>query len=145
MLMYDPIREPAMMIAYLGVLVKLCSSFPLLTMASRNAIYYIVGWDVDTLPFWKHCIVVVSLAVCSLLCGLFIPNINTVFGFVGAICGGTLAFLFPAVFMMYGGNWSLKSVGFGHYVLTYTLMMTGVVVIVFGTASTIYGAVVGDK
>ena len=93
---------------------------------------------VDNIPFWQHLLVVLLLAVASLLCGLFIPNINTVFGFAGSISGGFLAFVFPALFFMYSGNFSLAQVGWFTYLNTYVLLICGVVGIVFGTGGTIY-------
>ncbi|PWU91031.1 putative amino acid transporter [Trypanosoma cruzi] len=113
LLLYNPVKEPEVMVAYIGLLVKLCASFPLISMATRNSLYHSVGWDPDKLPFWKHCVVVVSLAVAALLFGLFIPSINMVFGFIGSFCGGATGFLLPSILMMYGGNWSLRSVGWG--------------------------------
>ncbi|RNE96728.1 amino acid transporter [Trypanosoma conorhini] len=132
------------MAAYVGVMVKLCASYPPVTMATRNSLYQCFGWDPDALPFWKHCIFVVGLAVASLLCGLFIPNINTVFGLIGALCGGISGFILPALLIMYGGNWSLRSAGFMHYTLTYLLLIAGVTMAVFGTCATIYSVVSGD-
>lgn len=38
-------------------------------------------------------------------------DINIVFGLAGSLCGGFIAFAFPALFVMYSGNWSLKTVG----------------------------------
>ncbi|ESL09479.1 amino acid transporter [Trypanosoma rangeli SC58] len=144
LLLYDPVKEPAVMMAYVGVLVKLCASYPIVIMVTRNSLYHSFGWNPDTLPFWRHCIFVISLAVASLLCGLFIPKINTVFGLIGAFCGGISGFILPALLMMYGGNWSLRSVGWMHYTLTYVLLLAGVAMMVFGTGATIYSAVKGD-
>lgn len=242
LLMYDPLKEPAVLIAYIGVMCKLCVAYALLTIAARNSIYYIIGWQrryapksdrvaathveamvnremenneyngregregattkplasgdayaedpdalgedlevangfddanknekadatvppeyhhvepdeeaahddandttyVDNIPFWQHLIVVVVLSVASLLCGLFIPSINMVFGFAGAISGGFLAFIFPALFFMYSGNWTLRTVGFWDYFLTYALLITGVIGIIFGTGGTIYNQI----
>ncbi|PWU84917.1 putative amino acid transporter [Trypanosoma cruzi] len=73
-------------------------------MATRNSLYHSVGWDPDKLPFWKHCVVVVSLAVAALLFGLFIPSINMVFGFIGSFCGGATGFLLPSILMMYAAT-----------------------------------------
>ncbi|KAF8294808.1 putative amino acid transporter [Trypanosoma cruzi] len=95
LLLYNPVKEPEVMVAYVGLLVKLCASFPLISMATRNSLYHSVGWDPDKLAFWKHCVVVVSLAVAALLFGLFIPSINMVFGFIGSFCGGATGFFFP--------------------------------------------------
>ncbi|PBJ74530.1 amino acid transporter [Trypanosoma cruzi cruzi] len=144
LLLYNPVKEPEVMVAYIGLLVKLCASFPLISMATRNSLYHSVGWDPDKLAFWKHCVVVVSLAVAALLFGLFIPSINMVFGFIGSFCGGATGFLLPSIFMMYGGNWSLRSVGWAHYTITYALLFAGVIMVVFGTGATIYGVVAGD-
>ncbi|KAF8294813.1 amino acid transporter [Trypanosoma cruzi] len=82
--------------------------------------------------------------VAALLFGLFIPSINMVFGFIGSFCGGATGFLLPSIFMMYGGNWSLRSVGWAHYTITYALLFAGVIMVVFGTGATIYGVVAGD-
>ncbi|KEG06524.1 putative amino acid transporter PAT1 [Trypanosoma grayi] len=142
LLMYDPVKKPVVMVAYIGILVKLCASYALNALVSRNTIYYAVGWDVDSVPFWKHCVIVIVLSSVMLLCGLFIPKINTVFGFVGAVCGGLTSFIFPAIFMMYAGNWTLRSVGWTHYTLTYALLVVGVICLVFGTGSAIYSVVV---
>lgn len=221
LLMYDPVSEPAVMVAYVGVFLKLCVAYALLTIAQRNSIYYLIGFQekyqkprvkssdvvastemappekkrplstssdavldeeplaaedspdgkaavqsarmekitmdevdeegldntaedttfIDNIPFWRHVIVVLVLSVASLLCGLFIPNINTVFGFAGAISGGFLAFVFPALFFMYAGNFSLKQVGWFTYINTYVLLICGVVGIVFGTGGTIYDTI----
>ncbi|KAF8285196.1 hypothetical protein TcBrA4_0032690 [Trypanosoma cruzi] len=47
-LLYDPVKEPEVMVAYIGLLVKLCASFPLISMATRNSLYHSVGWDPRT-------------------------------------------------------------------------------------------------
>ncbi|ORC87356.1 amino acid transporter [Trypanosoma theileri] len=143
LLMYNPVAEPMVMVAYVGILVKLCVSYALQTMACRNAIYHVIRWEVATLPYWKHFIAVILLSTVVLLCGLFIPNINTVFGFVGAICGGFLSFVFPALFYLYSGGWTLRSVGWFDYVFTHLLLIAGVIGIVFGTIATIYSTVIG--
>ncbi|KEG11027.1 amino acid transporter [Trypanosoma grayi] len=141
LLMYNPVSEPMVMAGYIGMLVKLCAAYALQTMACRNAIYHVIGWEVNTLPYWKHFVAVIALSVVVLLCGLFIPNINTVFGLVGAICGGFLSFVFPALFYLYSGSWTLRTVGTFDYVATHAMLVAGVVGIVFGTISAVYGAV----
>lgn len=210
LLMYNPLREPQVMVAYVGVMIKLCAAYGVLTVGARNSLYYIIGWQhkyrvqqeekdasevvfdappskaapafdgpadapssaedgsapplrhllsndslddlaaaamantaedtlfVDLIPWWQHLVAVLLLSGASLLCGLFIPDINTVFGFAGAISGGFLAFIFPALFVMYAGNFTVKSVGMPTFYLTYALLICGVVGIVFGTGGTIY-------
>ncbi|KAH9578957.1 Amino acid transporter [Trypanosoma melophagium] len=143
LLMYNPVAEPLVMVGYVGMLIKLCAAYALQTMACRNAIYHVIRWEVATIPYWKHFIAVILLSLVVLIFGLFIPNINTVFGFVGAICGGFLSFVFPALFYLYSGGWTLQSVGWFDYVFTHVLLTAGVVGIVFGTIATIYSTVMG--
>nr|CCC50162.1 amino acid transporter [Trypanosoma vivax Y486] len=143
LLMYDPVAEPAVMVGYVGVFIKLCASYALLFMSFRNAIYNAVGWDSDRVVFWKHCLFVLSLSTVVLLCGLFIPKINTVFGFAGSICGGSLGFIFPALFLMYAGQFTWTKVGPLLYIVTYFLLICGVCAVVFGTGATILDAVSG--
>ncbi|CAM42624.1 amino acid permease [Leishmania braziliensis MHOM/BR/75/M2904] len=229
LLMFNPFDEVDIMIAYVGIMVKLCVAYALLGIAARNSLYYLIGFQhryrnrpaaavagaaeelgavdgcaaataqcsanpvvamadiavvqsdglvgadnnhgpaeatkdrnpstslnedsvdeeyvdnttedttyVDNIPFWQHLLVVLALSVASLLCGLFIPNINTVFGFAGAISGGFIAFVFPALFVMYSGSFTVAQVGWFTYLNTYLLLICGVVGIVFGTAGTIY-------
>ncbi|CBH10806.1 amino acid transporter 8, putative [Trypanosoma brucei gambiense DAL972] len=143
LLMYDPVKEPAILVGFVGVLTKLFASYALLAMTCRNGLCGIVEWDAEKLSFFKHCTIIGILSIIMLLCGLFIPNINTVFGFVGSVCGGFLGFILPSLFMMYGGNWSLSTVGWLHYIATYAVLFAGVALSVFGTGATIYGVAVG--
>ncbi|CCW72344.1 unnamed protein product [Phytomonas sp. Hart1] len=110
-------------------------------MACRTALFQVMNWDVDTMPYWKHTIVAASFATGSFVLGLFVPNVSMVFGLAGALCGSFIGFIFPALFVMYADNWSLKSKGILMYAATYTLLICGVIGIVFGTTSTIYGMV----
>ncbi|CBH10714.1 amino acid transporter, putative [Trypanosoma brucei gambiense DAL972] len=143
LLMYDPVKEPAVMVGMIGVLVKLVASYALLAMACRNALYDVVGKTADSLPFWKHCVSVIVLSTAALLLGLFIPNVNTVLGFSGSITGGSLGFVFPALLIMYSGGFTWQKVGSLHYLATYVLLICGVVGIVFGTGASIWGTITG--
>lgn len=139
---YDPYTHPVFFVVFIGLIVKLCAAFSLNMLACRTALFNIVHWDVDTMPYWKHTIVSVTFAVGALILGLFVPDINVVFGLVGSFCGGFIGFVFPALFVMYAGNWSLKTVGIWYYLATYFLLICGVIAIVFGTGSSIYSAVI---
>ncbi|CCW71573.1 unnamed protein product [Phytomonas sp. Hart1] len=189
LLMYNPINEPQVMIAYIGILVKLCVSYAILGTTARNSIYYLIGWQkrfankasvppehsqtaalknstahhtqdeenkhiptgeispinteedttyVDNIPYLWHVIVVLILSFVTLLCGLFIPKINTVFGFAGSVTGGFLGFIFPALFYMYSGGFSVEREGRFNYYSTYIIMFIGVFAIVFGFGITVY-------
>lgn len=141
LLHYNPIQQPQVFVSYIGIFVKICASFGLLNNACRCAVFPLFGWDPKVIPFWKHALGALVIALVAFLLGIFVPNINTVFGFTGGVAGGLVGFILPALFIMYSGNWTLKSVGVVNYVCTYLVLMAGVVAIVFGTASTIYGIV----
>ncbi|GET91048.1 amino acid permease-like protein [Leishmania tarentolae] len=139
LLHYNPLEEPHVFVSYVGVFIKICASFGLLNNACRSALFPLIGWDPYTVVYWKYLIGASSLAVFVLILGLFVPNVNMVFGFTGGVCGGFVGFILPALFAMYAGGWSLRSVGVLNYCCTYLILCAGVVAIVFGTAATIYG------
>ncbi|EPY29973.1 amino acid transporter aATP11, partial [Strigomonas culicis] len=94
--MYNPIENPLMGVSYVGIMLKLCVGYGLHMIPVRDAIYHVVGWEVHTLAWWKHACVCTSMAALSLICGLFIPRINLVFGLVGGFSGGFIGFVYPA-------------------------------------------------
>ncbi|PWU87273.1 arginine permease [Trypanosoma cruzi] len=77
---YDVRRDVLMAIAYAGIVLKLCVGFALCMQPARDCCYYIIGWDVATIPAWRNCLFCGVMALCALLLGLFIPVLNTVFG-----------------------------------------------------------------
>lgn len=141
LLCFNPLKEPQMMVSFCGVFVKLCASYGLYGNAARGAVYRVFRIEPKFVPFWKHFLITAGITLITLLLGLFIPNVNTVFHFVGGLCGGFLSFILPALFVMYAGNWKLSTVGIVHYVLVYLMLYMGVVGVVFGTATTIYSAI----
>ncbi|KEG11412.1 putative amino acid transporter, putative,amino acid permease [Trypanosoma grayi] len=136
--MFDPVDEPMMMVAYIGLIIKLCVSYALNMIPCRNTVYYALGWDLDQLPYWKHIAVVTLISVIVLVCGLFVPRISTALNLAGAVCGGFIGFIYPVYFYMYSGGWTPANVGWFHYVMTYLTLIVGVVSVVFGTGATIY-------
>ncbi|CBZ29113.1 putative amino acid transporter aATP11 [Leishmania mexicana MHOM/GT/2001/U1103] len=138
LLRYNPLEQPHVFVSYIGVFIKICASFGLLNNACRSALFPLIGWDPYTVVYWKYLVGAVSLALLVLVLGLFVPNVNIVFGFTGGVCGGFVGFILPALFVMYAGGWSFRSVGVINYCCTYLILFAGVVAIVFGTAATIY-------
>ncbi|GET89713.1 amino acid permease, putative [Leishmania tarentolae] len=139
--MYHPVKDVMMGIGYVGILFKLCVGFGLHMIPVRDAIYHCVRVDVHTFPWGKNACVCGFMALLALVAGLFIPSINVVFGLVGGFSGGFIGFIYPSFMVMYAGNWSLKSVGWFFYLSTYFLLVVGVIGVVWGTASAIYGEV----
>ncbi|KAK7195305.1 amino acid transporter [Novymonas esmeraldas] len=147
-LLYYNVRSDVLVaIAYVGIGVKMCVGFAICMQPSRDAVYYCLGWhfpmfkDIRSVPFWINAAICTGFSVLALVLGLFIPSVNIVFGLVGSFCGGFLGFIFPALFIMYAGNWGRRQVGWFHYLSTYLLLIAGVIAIIFGTVASIYGEV----
>ncbi|CBZ29090.1 putative amino acid transporter aATP11 [Leishmania mexicana MHOM/GT/2001/U1103] len=138
---YSPVKDVMMGVGYVGILFKLCVGYGLHMIPVRDAIYHCVRVDVHKFAWWKNACVCAFMALLSLVAGLFIPSINVVFGLVGGFSGGFIGFIYPSFMVMYAGNWSLSSVGWFHYLSTYFLLIVGVVGVVWGTASSIYGEI----
>nr|CCC93790.1 putative amino acid permease [Trypanosoma congolense IL3000] len=143
LLMYDPVKEPMILVGYIGLITKLCASYGLNMVPFRNTVYFLLKWDIQKLSYTKHISMVTLMSVAVLLCGLYVPKISTVFNFVGSVCGGLIGFIYPALFYMYSGNWSLSTVGCFCYIMTYCTLIIGVASVVFGTCATVYSVVVG--
>lgn len=136
--LYDPVSEGYIAFGYIGIVIKICVAFALHMIPFRDALYHFLRWNPETTPYWKHCMVMAIPATAALLCGLFIPTINTVLGLLGSFCGGIIGMIMPALFYMYCGNFTIAEVGWLNYVATYLLLVGGVVAVVFGTTTTIY-------
>jgi amino acid permease len=139
--MYNPIDDKMMAVGYGGILFKLCVGFGLHMIPVRDAIYHCVRVDVHTFAWWKNACVCGFMALLALVAGLFIPNIRVVFGLVGGFSGGFIGFIYPSLMVMYAGNWTFSTVGWFHYFSTYLLLIVGVIGVVWGTATAIYGEV----
>lgn len=138
---YSPLKDYYFAVAYVGIVVKLCVAFALHILPCRDSVHHVIGWNLETVAWWKNAVLCTILSGLSLVCGLFIPNVNMVFGLLGSLTGGFIAFVFPSLFMMYAGGFTLKKVGFYDFFGTCFLLLCGVVVICFGTTSTIHGIV----
>lgn len=138
---YKPYEDVVFFVCYVGLLVKLCAAFSLNMLACRTALFAVLHMDVPSMPYWKHTIISSIFAVCALIIGLFFDYIRVVFSLVGGLCGGFIGFIFPALFVMYAGNWSRERVGWVSYLATYFLMFCGVVAVVFGTGDSILSTV----
>lgn len=147
LLMYDIRTDVMVAIAYVGVTIKMCVGFAICMLPTRDSLYYCLGsyWPIfrhiRDVPFWLHAIIIIIMSIFALVLGLFIPTVNIVFGYVGSFSGGFLGFIYPALFIMYAGEWSLRQVGWFHYLSTYALLYSGVAAVIFGTAATIYSQI----
>lgn len=137
---YDPVHQPYMMVSYCGLLIKIICAHAVNFIAIRNFVYHCMRWELEKVPYWRHTIAVIAIDFVTLICGLFIPSINTAFGLAGSLAGGFVGFIFPALFWMYCGDWSIHTVGWLHFLATYFLFVVGVIAVVFGTIATVYSS-----
>lgn len=139
--MYRPLKEPQFLVAFIGVFVKLCASYGLFGNVCINAIYLTIGWEPKRVSMLVHILFVAVLTLITLMLGLFWPQVEIVFNFVGGICGGSLGFILPTLFYMYAGNFTLQKVGVFNYFVSYLVLCAGAAAVVIGTATSIYSAV----
>ncbi|KPI84283.1 amino acid transporter putative (AAT19) [Leptomonas seymouri] len=141
LLKYQPRESPQFWVAYFGIVVKICVAFALHQLPMRDGLYHFFSWNVYNMAWWKNAVICGLIATVVLIIGLFVPSINIVLGLVGSLCGGFIGFIFPALMIMYSGNWTLAKIGWLEWSTTYLLLLTGVVAVVFGTAASIYGVI----
>ncbi|RNF27206.1 putative amino acid transporter PAT4 [Trypanosoma conorhini] len=139
---YDIDHNLLLAISLTGIGFQLCVGFALCMQPARESFYYALGWDIATIPTYRHVLFCGTQSLAALTLGLLIPSVNIVFGLLGSLCGGILGFCLPALYRMYCGNWSVATVGIVNYVCTYLLLIAGVVAVVFGTGASVYGVVV---
>ncbi|KAG5504906.1 hypothetical protein JKF63_04352 [Porcisia hertigi] len=136
---YRPLTDYYIAVAYIGLVVKLCVAFALHISPCRDSVHHLLGWNLHTIAWWKNALLCTCLCVIALLAGLFIPNVNVVFGLLGSFTGAFIAFVFPALFFIYSGGFELKKVGAYNFFGSLVLLLCGVIIISFGTTATIYG------
>jgi amino acid permease len=142
--MYNPMKNHLMAVSYVGMMLKISVGFALHLIPCRDAVYYVIGIEAATVPWWKNALLCGLQAGLALVAGLFIPRISTVFGLLGGFCGGFVGYIFPSFFMMYSGGFTLARLGWGHFIGTYLLLLSGVVAVVWGTSAAVYSAAISD-
>lgn len=48
--MYKPLKDIYVLVAYVGVMIKLCVAYALQSNGARNSIYYMIGWQAKYSP-----------------------------------------------------------------------------------------------
>jgi len=136
---YHPRTQPMFAISFAGLAVKLCVAFALCALPARDTIFYMLNMGhYQVVETKKRVLVCGTLSVAALLLGLFIPNITVVFGLLGSFSGSIIGFIFPALFVIYSGDWGISTVGVADYLATWLLLLSGVGVLIFGTSASIY-------
>jgi amino acid permease len=139
---YDLSGSPALYVAYSCLAIKLTAAHTLCIAPTRDSVLYTLklGNYHDANPLARMAISAV-LSFTALIVALFIPSLQLLFGFLGALCGSLLGFVFPALFAMRCPGWAERRTTLDHYGAM-ALLTIGVVVFFLGTAASIYEAAV---
>lgn len=140
----DPTGTPYIAFAFVCMSLTLTMAFPICIFPTRDAVLQIMGFkSAYETPDRIRLLVCGSLATASVIAGLFVPGVSILFGLLGGICGSTLAFIWPAVFAMRTGKWTVENVGLVNVVATWVLLGVGVLSGVLGTGVSIYEQIKG--
>lgn len=143
---YHPKRNPAIMIAFVCLCVKLCTSFLLCIHPTRDSVLYTLNWgSYMTCEPKKRMFVTFILCVLALICGLFIPDITLVFGLLGGLGGSTLGFLFPAMYCLFTGEWTPSAVGWFDVIGVWVYLFLACLTCSFGVVASVYSIMNGDS
>lgn len=137
LLLYNPVTDAYMTVAYAGIILKLCVGYGLHMIPVRESIYHVFKIDSKVFPWWKNGLIVTMLGATSMALGLILPKVSVIFGLVGGFSGGFIGYIFPALMYMYTGccTWKANPLLF---VCTYFLLVAGVVGVVFGSVPSFY-------
>lgn len=140
----NPLSSAYVAIAFFAVTITLTPCFPMCMFPTRDAVLQVLGYaGVHETPTKVRVAVCLVLAVGSLILGLFIPGVKVMFGVLGGICGSSLSLIWPAIFYMKGVEFWVQKVGLTNFVLTWLLVIVGVIAGVLGTAVSLYQTITG--
>lgn len=142
---FNPLQDAYLSVAFFAVTITMTAAFPICIFPTRDAVLQVMGYpSAYDCPNYVRLLVCLALSVGSLILGLFIPNIQVLFGVLGGICGSSLAFIWPAVFFIKGcGDFSPQAVGWGNIIGVWLLIIVGVIAGVLGTAVSMYQTITG--
>lgn len=135
----NPTETVYIALAFIAISVTLTMAFPICIFPTRDSVLQLLGYkDAYSTPSHVRLFVAGALSVASVIVGLFVPGIEILFGLLGGVCGSALAFIWPAVFIIRTGEWTVQKAGIVDVVATWALLIIGVIVGVLGTATSLY-------
>lgn len=135
---YQPTKSVYLALAFFAISITLTMAFPMCIFPTRSAILQLMHYpDVYSTPPRIRVGVSVGLTVVSLVAGLFTPGIQVLFGVLGGVCGSTLGFIWPGLFVLRMGGWTRERVGFGNVAAAWGLVIGGIAAGVIGTITSL--------
>ncbi|CAJ1012516.1 putative Transmembrane amino acid transporter protein/Tryptophan/tyrosine permease family [Leishmania naiffi] len=122
-------------VAYLSMAISLTMGFPVTIFPTRDSVLMAMGYrtEENPVPGWLSRTIAGLLALLALLIGIAVPSIHFFFDVLGGVCGGSLSFLFPALFALRSGYWTKAEVGCRHVILTWMTLAFGIMMCCLGT------------
>ena len=128
-------NNPSTVMSLIGVGLKVVLSFPLLMYPCREALLHMVGVeDVRNASTKVHVISTSALAGVALGLAIVVPQVSTLFGLIGSLCGSLFSFIVPAVLGLKSDKyWEGLPSATLHRSVSYVLIVVGIFVAISGT------------
>eukprot|EP00455_Lapot_gusevi_P017656 TRINITY_DN19501_c0_g1_i3.p1 TRINITY_DN19501_c0_g1~~TRINITY_DN19501_c0_g1_i3.p1 ORF type:complete len:205 (-),score=18.02 TRINITY_DN19501_c0_g1_i3:114-653(-) len=135
----NPTETLYIAVAFVAISITLTMAFPICIFPTRDAILQMLGYkDAYSTPSHVRLLCAGVLATTAITVGLFVPGIQILFGVLGGVCGSTLAFIWPALFILRTGEWTRETAGLGNMIATYALLILGTIAGILATATSLY-------
>ena len=122
----NPIAHWYVAVAALAVTVTMTMTYTLCGLPMRDGAIQLLGYpSAYACPNRVRYAVVTCICVITVIIGLFAPSAQTMFGLLGGITGAALSYVFPAVFILKTGEWTVAKVGWVQVIVTYTMAIMG--------------------
>mmetsp|Transcript_38240 Transcript_38240/g.118175 ORF Transcript_38240/g.118175 Transcript_38240/m.118175 type:complete len:444 (-) Transcript_38240:166-1497(-) len=137
-----PTKTPYIAVAVVAISFTLTMAFPICIFPTRDAVVQMMGYhNVYETPTRTRLLVAGCLATASIILGLFVPDIQLLFGVLGGIFGSSLGYILPVIFAWKSGEWTVETVGWPDVIGTWVLLIGGIICGVGGTVLTLYGTI----
>jgi amino acid permease len=139
-----PTKTPYIAVAVIAITFTLTMAFPICIFPTRDAVVQVLGYkDAYSTPTKVRIAVCVCLSTTSLIVGLFVPDIDLLFGILGGVFGSSLGYVLPVIFAWKSGEWTRETVGLPDVVASWVMLVGGTLVGIGGTVMTIYSTATG--
>jgi amino acid permease len=133
-----PTKSIYIAVAVVAISFTLTMAFPICIFPTRDAVVQMMGYrNIYETPAKTRLLVAGLLATASIILGLFVPDIQLLFGVLGGVFGSSLGYILPVIFAWKSGDWTVEEVGYGDVIGTWALLVGGMICGIGGTVVTL--------